>query len=610
MKKEKNDLNKSTNIDLENIEEIKNENKDNNISNINSELRQNIEKMRKKNLSPFKKRLKIIKTSYLLTYKSLSQKKILYFWLGIILAILFLFLSLKTLSDKYLINIPTYGGEWNEGVIGVPRNINPVLAKGDVELDIVKLVFSGLTRKNKNMDIVNDLAENIKESEDGLSYEIRLKNNIKFSDNIEITTDDIIFTISKIQDKNINSPLSIYFEGVTLEKIDNKNIVFHLKKPYFYFNEILTFGILPKHILGELVAEEFLLSEFNLNPIGSGPYKIKNIKKENNIAKEYIFEVNKNYSNGKPFIDNLNLFIYQNNENLLNAINSGLLDGTGYLDNTYFSKIENKNYNILKKDLPNIYMLSFNINKNTFLASKENRLFLNNLINKDDLINNVLGNYYSKEDVFLPADRNKYYINTENKKDIIKNTEINISTIDTNETKKVAEKIKEYFENNGIITNINLYSINDLNDIIKNRNFEILLYGSIIEKDIGLYSFWHSSQRTAPGMNITNYVSKKLDENLILLKDEVNKEKRKQLLINIEEELLKEMPAIPLYSSNFNYIIKTKNILNEIENKIPEKLDNKSERFININEWYKKEESVWSFSYNKKLIEKLSNIIK
>lgn len=129
-----------------------------------------------------------------------------------------------------------------------------------------------------------------------------------------------------------------------------------------------------------------------------------------------------------------------------------------------------------------------------------------------------------------------------------------------------------------------MYSINDLVDAIKNRNFEVLLFGSTIQKDDDLFAYFDSSQRIYPGLNIVDYVSQNMDDNLYTLRNSVNKEKREIALININEELSKEMPIIPLYSKNLNYIVNNKNLADELENKTPKEILYPSGRFIDIND--------------------------
>lgn len=599
-------------------------------------------KLRKKSLwKVIKKKMKLFFSSYLLTYKSLSTKKITIFWTLSLSGLFFLLLTINTFSNKFMIEVPTYGGTLNEGIIGVPRYINPVLAISESDKDMTTLIYSGLLKKDKEGKMVNDLASNIEESDDNLTLTITINDKAEFQDGTNITADDVLFTLDKIQDKNINSPLAINFEGVTAEKSDDKTVTFHLKKPYYHFKESLDFGILPKHIWGEMSSEEFSLTEFNTDPIGSGPYKISNIIKSSNLAKEYQLTSFKNYLDGRPFIDKINILIYQDNKSLLSAFNSGNIDATEYLDTNYFVKVINKN--IVSANLPNLFSLSFNPNKNNIFSAKNVRTGLATAIDKQDIINTVFNNYARKTDlmfangednIITDSNLNDQILSSQNIKNSVssssggvfvsrvdlaknilgnslknKNLEISITTADIEDLKLVANKIAEEWTALGFKVTVKTYSLADIADVIKNREFEVLLFGSIINSDTDLYAYWHSTQRIYPGLNITGYASKKLDTNLEILKNSMNKEDRYEAIENINKELADENQAIPIYSNNFNYLIKDKDLSEIIQNNIPTRMKDGSERYKEINDWYIYKEKVWKFSYFKNLEEKLANII-
>ncbi|MDQ1281840.1 MAG: peptide/nickel transport system substrate-binding protein [Patescibacteria group bacterium] len=580
----------------------------------------------------FKKKISDVYSSYFLTYKSLPVYNITVFWTAVFIGLIFLILSLNSLSDRFLITIPSYGGTWNEGVVGIPRYINPVLANSEADKDLTTLVYSGILKKDVNGNLINDLASNVEESEDHLSFTITLNDKAKFQDGKKVTADDIIFTISKIGDKDINSPLAINFEGIDVEKIDDSTVIFHLKKPYMYFKENLTFGILPKHIWSNLSNEEFSLSIYNTEPIGSGPYKInKVVRNTNNLPTKYILKEYKDYILGRPFIDNINIYIYKNNNELISALNYGDINATNYLDQSYFSKVKNTNKEIISSSLSNLFSISFNPSKNPSLVSANTRTALNLLINKQEIINQIFFGYARETDSLFSnnldlgtssisnIDQAKKLltktittIGKDKKKqtqtvDINQNLEINLATADIDDLKKVADKIKEDWAKLGITVNIKVYSLSDISDIIKKRDFEALLFGSIINHDTDLYAYWHSSQRVYPGLNITGYTSKNLDKNLEIIKNSLDESERNKALNSINEELNEESPAIPIYSNNSNYLV-IKNSAN-IENFIPATMKESSERFLDVRDWYIYKERVWKISYIKTLTEKLQNII-
>ena len=577
---------------------------------INLDIEKNVRQIKNKNRNKnknFWKKLSLIKTSYVLTYKSLPAKKIFLFWLCAILGIIFLFLAITTFSNKFLIEIPTYGGSITEGMVGVPRYINPILASTDSEKDLTKLIFSGLLKKDIYGNLINDLADEVLESEDKLTYTVYLNPEAKFHDGVKVTADDIIFTLNKVQDKKLNSPIAINFEGVSAEKIDDLTLAFHLKTPFYHFKESLTFGVLPRHLLEHFSTEEFAFSEFNIQPVGSGPFKIDSIIKKSNIASKYSLVANKDYLGGRPYLDNIDINIYQNTEDILSALNDGRINSTAYLGYSSLERVDQSKRNTLSRNLTTIYSLSFNPNKNELLADKSVRSYLAKSIDKQEIINSVFGGYVTKKDFFFG---DSTAINDSELKNLekLEGKTLNITTTDLIDLKQVTEKIADSWRAQGVEVNVIVYSVSNLAQVIKDRDFEILVFGSIIERDTDLYAYWHSGQRTYPGLNITNYTSTAMDKNLESLRQDFSEE-RATILNKINEELIKEMPAVPLYSNNLNYVVTNKDLATQLDQALPTNLLDKSERFVNVKEWFKYKEKVWSFSYKKTTVEKLQNLL-
>jgi len=577
---------------------------------INLDIEKNVRQIKNKNRNKnknFWKKLSLIKTSYVLTYKSLPAKKIFLFWLCAILGIIFLFLAITTFSNKFLIEIPTYGGSITEGMVGVPRYINPILASTDSEKDLTKLIFSGLLKKDIYGNLINDLADEVLESEDKLTYTVYLNPEAKFHDGVKVTADDIIFTLNKVQDKKLNSPIAINFEGVSAEKIDDLTLAFHLKTPFYHFKESLTFGVLPRHLLEHFSTEEFAFSEFNIQPVGSGPFKIDSIIKKSNIASKYSLVANKDYLGGRPYLDNIDINIYQNTEDILSALNDGRINSTAYLGYSSLERVDQSKRNTLSRNLTTIYSLSFNPNKNELLADKSVRSYLAKSIDKQEIINSVFGGYVTKKDFFFG---DSTAINDSELKNLekLEGKTLNITTTDLIDLKQVTEKIADSWRAQGVEVNVIVYSVSNLAEVIKDRDFEMLVFGSIIERDTDLYAYWHSGQRTYPGLNITNYTSTAMDKNLESLRQDFSEE-RAAILNKINEELIKEMPAVPLYSNNLNYVVTNKDLATQLDQALPTNLLDKSERFVNVKEWFKYKEKVWSFSYKKTTVEKLQNLL-
>ena len=120
------------------------------------------------------------------------------------------------------------GGNYNEGIVGQPSFINPVLASGDVDRDLIKLIFSDL----------GQLAESYKIENNEKIWRYRLKEGVKWQDGEKITSDDIIFTIENVQNQDVYSPILQNWQGVEVERISEREIEFKLPTAYVFLKTL------------------------------------------------------------------------------------------------------------------------------------------------------------------------------------------------------------------------------------------------------------------------------------------------------------------------------------------------------------------------------------
>jgi ABC-type transport system substrate-binding protein len=140
--------------------------------------------------------------------------------------------------------------------------------------------------------------------------------------------------------------------------------------------------------------------------------------------------------------------------------------------------------------------------------------------------------------------------------------------------------------------------------VIKDRDFEALLFGSITEDPSDLYAFWHSSQRAYPGLNISNYVSKKLDANLETLRESSDELARINAYEGLKKEFKEEVPGIFLFAPSLIYITRDR-----ISTALPTYSFDNASRFTLIENWYRYTDRVWPKTYYKPFIETLENIL-
>ena len=326
-------------------------------------------------------------------FKVLNKTEKTYFF---ILLGLF-FLSFAVLLINFYLNntkvVPADGGIYIEGLLGSPRYINPIYAPlSDADRDLTELIFSGLMKYNSDGKLQLDLAKDYKVLEDGKIYEFYLKENLFWQDSQPLTVDDVIFTIDLIQNPDIKSPLRPAWLGVEVEKVSEGVLRFKLKNESSVFLENTTLKIIPKHIWEDTPQQNFPLTSINLNPIGSGPYKLEKLSRDKDgkiISLDLI--PNPVYFGEKPHLLKIFFRFFNNEEEAIKALDSGEIKGFSLNSVKNFPK--NKNSNLYSFSLPRYFVIFFNQKNSKVLSEKEVRLALNYGTDKDEILSKVLSNY-------------------------------------------------------------------------------------------------------------------------------------------------------------------------------------------------------------------------
>ena len=257
---------------------------------------------------------------------SLSPSERVLFWLLTAAFIFSTFIVFTQVNKETTSEVPVRGGTVREGVIGAPRFINPLLALSDTDRDLTTLIYAGLTRPTPSGELIPDPAERYSISEDGTEYRFVLRDDARFHDGVPITADDVVFTVTMAQDAVIKSPRRADWDGVRVEKINDREVLFTLDRPYAPFLENTTIGILPRHLWMNVPPQEFAFSTFNTQPVGSGPFKLNDISyNSSGIPTQYDLRAYKDYTLGRPYINKLLVYFYSNEEDLLRAYVSGTI---------------------------------------------------------------------------------------------------------------------------------------------------------------------------------------------------------------------------------------------------------------------------------------------
>lgn len=470
------------------------------------------------------------------------------------------------LAGKYLKSVPVAGGVYTEAIIGYPKAVNPLYAVSrDVDNDLSRLIYSSLFRYDATGKLSADLAADYILSEDKKEYIITIKSGVKWHNGGELTADDIIFTFNLIQNESYRSPLRTELAGVSLEKIDDKKIKFVLPEPYTPFLEMLSFGIMPKAVWEKIGPDAAALAEVNLKPIGSGPYKFKSLSKsKDGDLREYHLEVNKDYYGQVPYIEEINFKFYTDHAEAIADFNNGQIDSLSVLPFEYRSDLTVKDstriYDLLR---PQIFGVFFNQGNNKLLEDKNVRVALAKAIDKEALVNELFAGAYQvadgpilKTNAAHGGNIANYNYNPEEAKSALtdKNLTIKLTVIDVNSNALVAEKIKTYWEAVGVTVSLEVVPLEQAANMVRNREFEALLYGQSVGGDPDVFAFWHSSEIGTKGLNLAAYNNTEVDQLLSEARSTASGEERIAKYQRFQEILTADIPTIFLYSPAYTYV--------------------------------------------------------
>ena len=516
------------------------------------------------------------------------------------------------LNMYFMTEVPARGGVIREGVIGIARFVNPVLAQTDVDRDLTSLIYAGLMR-NINGELVPDIAEEYSVSDDGLVYTFKIKEKAYFHDGVRVTAEDIAFTIEKAQDSIIKSPRRALWNDITVEVVNSREIKFILKHPFAPFIYNTTLGILPKHLWKDISTESFVFSDLNSNPIGAGPYMLDSIDHDDRgLPTSYTLSSYKKYTLGRPYISTIDFSFFPNEISLLEAYYEGGITSLSGINATEAKKVNKNHSTIVHTSLPRTFAVFFNQNQNPALAFSEVRQALNIGTDRSALIQNVLKGYGVENNGPLPLrEIATTTASIERAQEILtkagwvqngdgifeKKTKtatvpltFSLTTTNASELKQSAELIKQQWEKIGASVTLKIYENGDLQqNIIRPRKYEALLFGEIIGHDLDLYAYWHSSQRNDPGLNIVLYTNSKVDKLIEEMRTTEDSVTRLEKAREAEKLIIDDVPAVFLYSPDLIYITSPKTKIPDLKN-----ITTPTDRFGNIMKWYINTDHVWN----------------
>lgn len=510
---------------------------------------------------------------------------------------------------------PTSGGVYTEALIGSPGRLNPLLDyMNQADRTIDSLIFSSLVKFNSRSLPEGDLAESWGISQDGTVYNISIREDATWHDGAPLTSGDVLFTLDLIKNQSIPLPedLKEFWGQIQVKALDERTLQFQLPEPYAPFLDYLTFGILPKHLLENVTAEELIDHPFNINPVGSGPFKFKNLLVENGVISGVDLVTNENYYGEKPYISGITFNYYPDASSAMAAYQSGEVLGISEISPEILSgALKETGLNVYTGRRPRLDLVLLNqaLPSKPFFqeAAVRKALFLG--LNRRWIVDRILNGQAITANGPVFPESWAYYEGIDQLDydpdaaiEILKEAGYTIpaegGSIRAKEGvslefelvypiselyQQIAESIQKDWSKLGVKANLKAVPYEELvANFLEPRTFDSALVELNLDRspDPDPYPFWHQAQKV-DGQNYSGWDDRQASEYLEQGRVLVDLSERIRRYKNFQVRFAAELPALPLF-----FPVYTFGADEQVQGISMGPIFDPSDRFSTINSWY------------------------
>jgi peptide/nickel transport system substrate-binding protein len=468
-------------------------------------------------------------------------------------------------------SVPVYGDAVIEGTIGEASTLIPVLASDAASHSVAGQIYNGLVKYDKNIKLVGDLAESFQVSPDGLTITFHLRRGVRWHDGMPFTSRDVRYTYQVIIDPKTPTAYAEDFKQVQqLTTPDDHTVVVKYATPFAPALASWGSAILPAHLLE---GKDITRSELARKPVGTGPYRFK----EWIAGQKIVLEANKDYFEGRPYIDRYVYRIIPDTSTMYMELKAGGVDLMSLTPVQYARQTATERFttrfNKYRYPSSGYLYMGYNL-RHPLFGDKRVRQAITAAINKDELIHGVLFGMGQKSHGPIVPGRWAYNPNVKdipydpalaakllqeagwNGKNsegiLLKNGKPFQFTILTNQGNQqrllTAQIVQQRLRTVGIDVKIRIVEwATFLKEYIDKGNFEVVMLAWNISQDPDMYDIWHSS-KTKPGeLNFVGYRNPEVDRLLVEGRSTFDLEKRKLAYFRIQEILADDQPYTFLY---------------------------------------------------------------
>jgi peptide/nickel transport system substrate-binding protein len=510
-------------------------------------------------------------------------------------------------AAEYSAQIPLEGGIFTEGTFGTVDNVNPIFAATSAERSISRLVFANLVTYDNQGDLVGELASSWWPENDGKTFMLKLRENAKWQDGMPVTADDVVFTFNLIKNADTRSPLYASWRNIGVEKVDDGTVRFSLPAPLAAFPNSLAIGILPKHTLDGIEPAQLRADPFNRAPtVGDGPFTFQDLRAADLAQAHFIarLRANPTYVLGKPKLDGFQVHAYKDREDLTKALRAQEVAAAADLTSTELKTLVNEDYVHINAPLYNGTYAFLN-NASPILKDPKVRQALQLATDHAAIVKLYDGAVQNLDGPLLPtqlgyrADTHQPNADLDKAKALLDSAgwvqagqgsrrlkdgqplKLQLATVSSGNYPPLAQEIMRQWSKIGVEFDSALVRAEDIQQtVIFPRAYDVLLYEIVIGRDPDVYAYWHSSQATERGFNLSNYKSGKVDDALDGGRTRLTPALREAKYHLFAQQWLADAPAIGLYRSMVTYV-QNKNVVTFTAHPLVDPTD----RYFNVRYW-------------------------
>ena len=474
-------------------------------------------------------------------------------------------------NGKVSDTVPAYGDIMVEGSIGDASNLIPLLSTDSTSHGIASMIYNGLVKYDKDLNIVGDLARYWDISEDGLVITFHLRKGVKWHDGHPFTAGDVLFTYQVTIDPGTPTAYSGDFLKVKkAEVLDDHTFRVTYDRPFAPALTSWSASILPGHLLKE---KDITSTPLSRRPVGTGPYMFKEWK----TGQKIVLISNPDYFEGRPYIDGYIMRIIPDTATMFLELRAKGIDRMNLTPLQYARQTENRvfrrNFNKYRYPSFSYTYLGYNL-KNPLFKEKYVRQAISYAINKEEIIQGVLlglgrvatGPFTPNTWVYNPRVK-KYPYNPQKARHLLaeagwKDTDgdgildkngrpfaFEIITNQGNELRaKCAEIIQRRLADIGISVKIRIIEwAAFIRQFINKRNFDATILGWTVPLDPDIYDVWHSNKMGPAELNFISFKNNEVDILLEKGRSTFDRNERKKCYDRIQEILAEEQPCTFLY---------------------------------------------------------------